>query len=88
MSGQTVFEQMTTHMTTRNDTPLKVWSGTIDRDDYEQWKKDFIWEALHGQRYGQSFCNRFGLHDNHLFYNTGDVEWADQYIQETYLAKS
>jgi hypothetical protein len=34
MSGQTVFEQMTTHMTTRNDTPLKVWSGTIDRDDY------------------------------------------------------
>ena len=84
MSGQSVFEQMAGVMS-RGHTPLKTWSGKIDPEEYEQWRRDFIWEALHGMRYGQSFCNRFGLHDNHLFYNTGSVEWADKYIRETYI---
>jgi hypothetical protein len=84
MSGQSVFEGMINVMQ-RGHTPLKTWSGKIDPEEYEQWRKDFIWEALHGMRYGQSFCNRFGLHDNHLFYNTGSLEWADKYIRETYI---
>jgi hypothetical protein len=58
----------------------------INRGDYEQWKKDYIWEALHGIRYGQSFCNHFGVTDNHLYYNSGDIKWADDYIRKTYLA--
>jgi hypothetical protein len=84
MSGQSVFKDMVTVMQ-HGHTPLKVWSGKIDPEEYEQWRKDFIWEALHGMRYGQSFCNRFGLHDNHLFYNNGDIEWADNYIKKTYI---
>ena len=57
----------------------------ITQEDFELWRRDFIWESLHGQRYGQSFCNRFGLHDNHLFYGTGGIDWADKYIRETYI---
>ena len=57
----------------------------ISQEDYEVWREDFTWLALHGQRYGQSFCNRFGIHDNHLFYNTGGIDWADEYIRKTYL---
>ena len=83
-----VFEQMANHMINHNDTPLRVSIGYIDPEDYTQWKQDFIWEALHGQRYGQSFCNRFGITDNHLYYNNGDIEWADNYIKNTYLARS
>ena len=83
----TVFEQMATHMINHNDTPLKVLIDYIDPEDYIQWKEDFIWEALHGQRYGQSFCNRFGITDNHLYYNTGGIDWADKYIKKTYLAR-
>jgi hypothetical protein len=60
----------------------------ITREDYELWRQDFTWEALHGQRYGQSFCNRFGIHDNHLYYNTGGIEWADMYINENYIART
>ena len=85
MSGQSVFKGMVDGLVGHRG-PLRVWSGKIDPEEYEQWRKDFIWEALHGMRYGQSFCNRFGLHDNHLFYNNGDIEWADNYIRETYLA--
>jgi len=58
----------------------------ITEEDYELWKRDFIWEALHGQRYGQSFCNRFGITDNHLYYAPGDIAWCDKYIRKTYLA--
>jgi len=86
MSGQQVFKQLI-DLADQAKKPHK----TIDRDDYEQWRKDFIWEALHGQRYGQSFCNRFGITDNHLYYNdynNGGIEWADEYIQKTYLERT
>ena len=65
-----------------------VPKSLIANEDYEQWRHDYIWEALHGQRYGQSFCNRFGIHDNHLYYNTGGIDWADAYIKKNYIARA
>jgi hypothetical protein len=59
----------------------------ITEAEYEQWKKDYIWEALHGIRYGQSFCNHFGVTDNHLYYAPGDIAWCDTYIRKHYLAQ-
>lgn len=56
----------------------------ISRYDYEQWARGFVFEGLRDQRYGQSFCNRFGIRDNILYY-TSTVEEADQYIQKNYL---
>jgi hypothetical protein len=56
--------------------------------EYEQWRESYTFLALQGQRYGQSFCNTFGITDNHLYYNIGGVDWADTYIRKTYLARS
>jgi hypothetical protein len=56
--------------------------------EYEQWRETYTFLALQGQRYGQSFCNTFGITDNHLYYNTGGVDWSDAYIRKTYLARS
>ena len=56
----------------------------ISLEHYELWQKEYTWLALRGQRYGQSFCNRFGITDNHLYYNTGGIEWADEYIKKNY----
>jgi len=81
MSGQQVFEQVVAFA----DQAGRI-QNPITEDTYELWKQDYIWEALHGIRYGQSFCNHFGITDNHLYYNTGGVDWADQYIRKTYLA--
>jgi hypothetical protein len=81
MSGQAVFEQLVAFMGQDGQT-----RSSIDPEDYEQWKRDFIWEALHGQRYGQSFCNRFGVTDNNLYYAPGDIAWCDAYIRKNYLA--
>jgi len=80
-TGQQVFEQFVAFAdgADRIHTPITA-------EDYEQWKRDFIWEALHGIRYGQSFCNHFGITDNHLYYAPGDIAWCDKYIRKTYLA--
>jgi hypothetical protein len=81
VSGKQVFEQLVAFADGQDRAP-----APITAEDYELWRKDFIWEALHGQRYGQSFCNRFGITDNHLYYAPGDIAWCDRYIRERYLA--
>jgi hypothetical protein len=68
----------------RNDQPRKL----ISQDDFELWQKDVIWDALHGIRYGQSFCNRFGITDNLLYYTTWPPEQLDDYIRKHYVARS
>ena len=81
MSGQAVFEQLVAFA----DGQGQVHKA-ISEEDYAQWKHDYIWEALHGIRYGQSFCNHFGITDNHLYYAAGNIDWCDRYIRKNYLA--
>lgn len=59
---------------------------TIEPKAYENWKKQFTADALLGQRYGQSFCNRFDIEDNLLYY-TREIDWCDRYIQDRYIAR-
>lgn len=61
---------------------------TITLAEYEQWRESYTFLALKGQRYGQSFCNTFGITDNNLYYNIGAVDDADAYIRKMYLARS
>jgi hypothetical protein len=81
MTGPAVFEQLVTFA----DQSDRI-NPTITQEDYDQWRRDYVWEALHGIRYGQSFCNYFGITDNHLYYAPGDIVWCDRYIRKTYLA--
>jgi hypothetical protein len=85
MSGQAVFEQVVAFADQAGRIQNRI-QNPITADAYELWKQDYIWEALHGIRYGQSFCNHFGITDNHLYYSIGGIEWADKYIRKTYLA--
>ena len=86
MTGPAVFEQLLAFA----DRSSQINRAGITQQDYLQWRRDYIWEALHGIRYGQSFCNHFGITDNHLYYNdynNGRTEWADDYIRKTYVVK-
>lgn len=80
MSGEKVFEQLVAFADSKGQV-----HRAVSAEDYDQWKKDYIWEALHGIRYGQSFCNHFGITDNHLYYAPGDIAWCDKYIRKHYL---
>jgi hypothetical protein len=78
-----VFEQIVA-FADRTDEP----SAPITLAEYEQWRESYTFLALRGQRYGQSFCNTFGITDNNLYYNIGAVDCADAYIRKMYLARS
>jgi hypothetical protein len=61
----------------RDNTPVST-------ADYKQWQQQVVFDMLKGLRYGQSFCNRFDITDNILFYER-DPEWSDVYIRDYYL---
>ena len=86
MTGQTVFEQMMQEMITN---PSHIYNNLkITKEDFEVWQKDYTWDGLHGIRYGQSFCNRFGITDNLLYYTTWPAEQIDEYIKKVYIARA
>ena len=84
MTGQQVFAHMVTGAT--QDTTAQT--GFVTLADYQQWRESYIFLALQGQRYGQSFCNTFGITDNNLHYNIGAVDDADAYIRKMYLERT
>ena len=61
-----------------------VTEKTISQQDYERWRREFSFQGLTGIRYGQAFCNRFGITDYILYYNT-NVNEAEQRIQSWYV---
>ena len=83
MTGQKVFEQMATFSDRYADDRKQ-----ISQEDFDLWQKDVIWDALHGLRYGQSFCNRFGISDNLIYYSTWPPEQMEDYIKKHYIERS
>lgn len=51
----------------------------ITQSEYQQWRREFCFDALKNMRYGQSFCNHFNITDYRIFYDS-DVERCDQLI--------
>jgi len=83
MSGPAVFEQLVTFA----DQSGQI-NQAISQEDFELWQKDYTWDGLHGIRYGQSFCNRFGITDNLLYYTNWPCEQINEYIKKVYVDRS
>jgi len=62
----------------------------ITEAEFESWKQQFSFDALQGLRYGQSFCDRFGITDNLLYHASvfRTIEACDNYIRKHYIARS
>lgn len=56
----------------------------VTQEQYQQWARGFVFEGLRDLRYGQSFCNRFGITDNILYYER-EYAVADTYIRKHYV---
>ena len=80
----TVISHMVEQLMQDFDPDEALRSRQVDREQYDQWARGFVFEGLKNQRYGQSFCNHFGIQDNLLFF-AGSVEEADRYIQKHYI---
>ena len=82
--GETVFANMVSDMTTEYHLPTEDNSVSIEL--YEQWKREYTWDALMNLRYGQSFCNYFNIQDNRLYYERDWVK-CDSIIRVDWLAR-
>ncbi len=51
---------------------------------YKEWQHSYLFDALRSLSYGQSFCNKFGLADNILYFER-NVDMADTYIMLHYV---
>ena len=68
-----MFDTMVTQLLTKFDLPTQVVETPISLDQYEQWQKEFTFDALQDLRYGQSFCNKFNIQDNRIHY---EQDWV------------
>ena len=84
MTGQAVFASMTTDIRHTQDHTAK--SNTISMDNYLDWQKEDTFDALRDLRYGQSFCNRFNVQDNRIFYERDWVR-CDVIIRSEWLER-
>ena len=82
--GETVFANMVSDMTTEYHLPTENNSVSIEL--YEQCKREYTWDALMNLRYGQSFCNHFGIQDYRLYYERDWVK-CDSIIRVDWLAR-
>jgi hypothetical protein len=56
----------------------------LTKESFERWCHGYIFDAIKDQRFGQAFCNHFGVTDNHVFYER-DVEKCKAMIRKRYL---
>jgi hypothetical protein len=82
--GDSAFEYMTADLMAIDNKVNRAYS--ISPAEYDEWKRAFTFEGIKGARYGQSFCNHFGIVDYVLFYRTNWVT-SDLHIRTVYLAK-
>ena len=85
MTGHTVFEQLMREAITpaRNTAPYMQ----ITEQQFNEWQKQVSFDLVKGLRYGQSFCNYFGITDNILYY---EFSWlnAEDYIRRQYIERT
>ena len=62
----------------------RVSMQAITNSQYNIWRAGYLFEAIKGQRYGQSFCNYFDIADNILFYES-QAENCHRYIKKHYI---
>lgn len=67
--------------------PRNLKTPRVSRSDYESWSADFLFDSLRNQRYGQSFCAKFGVYDYSLFY-CRSIPQADRHIRKHYVTRN
>ena len=82
--GDNAFENMTADLLAMDARAEQ--QNSVTHAAYEDWKREFTFEGIRGARYGQSFCNHFGITDYVLFYK---IDWAsaDHHIRTVYLVQ-
>jgi hypothetical protein len=58
--------------------------ATLTAESFDEWCHGYIFDAMRDQRFGQAFCNYFGITDNLVYYER-DIEKCKAMIRKQYL---
>ena len=78
-----MFESMVANLM---DTQNYSEPHSITMDDYLSWQKEYTFDALQDLRYGQSFCNKFNVQDNRIFYERDWIR-SDVFIRSEWIER-
>ena len=70
-----------------NQEDMKLYN-TITQAQYDEFVYYYTWAALKGLRYGQAFCERFGISNASPLYHFREHSTADRWIRDNYLVKN
>lgn len=64
-----------------------IWPGAkqITPDSYRSWQDKWVFDALAGLRYGESFCLYFGVPNSSPLYWFKDQNVSARWIRDNYL---
>jgi hypothetical protein len=65
-----------------------VVRNNITLEQYEEFKKYYVFDALRDIRYGQSFCNYFNIPDGTPLFYFKDHMICEKWITDNYLVKN
>jgi hypothetical protein len=70
-------------------TPIddKSMYHTITQEQYEEFEQYLTWDLLSGMRFGQAFCERFGISNASPLYHFHGREVSERWIRDNYLVK-
>lgn len=57
----------------------------ITKEQYDEWKKQFVFDALRDYRLGQSFCEYFGISNASPLYHFKSNSFCEQWIFDNYI---
>lgn len=57
---------------------------TISKQDYELFRKEYIFDQIKGLKYGKAFCERFQI-DDPVISRLIDTDLAIEMIEENYI---
>jgi hypothetical protein len=61
---------------------------TITPEQYQEFEQYLILDLLAGKRFGQAFCERFGISNASPLYHFHGREISERWIRDNYLVKN
>lgn len=58
---------------------------TVTKQQYDEWEKYYVFDALKGYRLGQSFCEYFGISNASPLYHFKSNSFCEQWIFDNYI---
>ena len=60
---------------------------TVTQEEYERFQYYYVMDVIKGWRYGQAFCERFGISNASPLYHFRGRETSERWIRDNYLVK-